>query len=400
MDLIKPLNLFYFGLCFFLIHFLVSCQTVVPKKSPEVYPTFEEGIRQFSHNLLTKLQAKQNFFSGLNMMVSSPFLDIDSGQVLHVSLEIETLFIDETRKHFKDKLKIIRITPEKLADAQYILNGIIKYEADKSKPGRKYYQISASIVDLKNQTIVANETVQIRSQGLDYQPTPSYEDNPMYIKGSLLKYIIQTNHQPVESQVDPSYYTFIKTTALLVAAQTAYDKNNYEPAYRLFTEVVQRPDGKIIEAYGGLYAIDYKLGDLDKAEENFGKMVEIGITKGTLPIKLLFETDLTKFLEVQTLKQQYSLWLRQISLYFKRHTEKCVHIIGHTSKTGSYTYNKQLSQQRAQKIQDIMRQTFPGIVQRSKVIGKGSDETIVGTMPDSAENAIDRRVELKIVDCY
>jgi outer membrane protein OmpA-like peptidoglycan-associated protein len=46
-----------------------------------------------------------------------------------------------------------------------------------------------------------------------------------------------------------------------------------------------------------------------------------------------------------------------------------------------------------------MSDTFPEIIHRSKTIGMGPDETIVGSEPDSAENAIDRRVEFKIIDC-
>ena len=135
------------------------------------------------------------------------------------------------------------------------------------------------------------------------------------------------------------------------------------------------------------------------AEENFGKMVEVGVAEENLPIKLLFQSDLTDFLEVPTLRQQYEIWLRQIGLYLKSHSNKCVYITGHTSVYGVYDYNKRLSKRRAERIQQIMSQTFAGISQRAETIGKGPDEVIVGTTPDSAENAIDRRVEFKIVDC-
>lgn len=66
---------------------------------------------------------------------------------------------------------------------------------------------------------------------------------------------------------------------------------------------------------------------------------------------------------------------------------------------GEDAFNQRLSQKRAQWIQKQMSQFFPAIINRSHIMSKGSQETIVGTTPDSAENAIDRRVEFHIVDC-
>ncbi len=88
-----------------------------------------------------------------------------------------------------------------------------------------------------------------------------------------------------------------------------------------------------------------------------------------------------------------------MTLYFKNHPQYCFNIIGHTSRSGEADYNKNLSKQRANTIQEQMRKIFQDIIYRSKTIGKGHTETIVGTVPDSFENAIDRRVEFKIVDC-
>jgi outer membrane protein OmpA-like peptidoglycan-associated protein len=382
-----------------LISFVVSCQPAPTKPvTKQNYLSFDDGIQQLANGLLTKLQQRKSFLStGISSVVMNPFLDIDTGQVLQVSLDIERLFIEET-KHF-EQLFVSRITPEKLVEAQYILNGTIKYKADKTLPGEKHYQISAAIVDLKTKTIVTNGTVWIASSGLNYQPTPSYEDNPIYLKGKLLKHTLRTVENPIGSLVDDDYYIFIATNALLVAAQTAYDKKNYELADRMFKEVTERSNGNIIEAYGGLYAVAFKTGDLEKAEENFSQMVAIGVENGSLPVKFLFQPHLTEFLDIPEIRQQYALWLRQISLYFKNNPDKCVEIIGHTSLYGIYENNKRLSKRRADKIQEVMRQTFPGIVQRSTTIGMGPDKTIVGTKPDSADNAIDRRVEFKIVDC-
>jgi outer membrane protein OmpA-like peptidoglycan-associated protein len=384
---------------------LISCQPALQSNmlANQRYLAFEPAIDQLSHGLMNKLQQRRGFFSGKQRIVFNPFLDVDNGQVLQVSLQIEHLFFQQVRDQFKN-FTISRLTPANLKEADYIVNGLIKYQAnrfqtDKESAQKKYYRISASIIDLKTKTIVTQGIAWVVSSGLDYNPTPSYEDNPMYVKGKMLQYIENAVESPIGTQVDTDYYVFIETKALLVEAQTAYDNGNYGMARQLFEKILDRPGGEIIEVYGGLYTTYFKLGDLVAAEENFGKMVEVGVAEKNLPIKLLFQSNLTEFLEIPTLRQQYEIWLRQISLYLKSHSNKCVYITGHTSIYGVYDYNKRLSKYRAEKIQEIMSQTFAGINQRAETIGKGPDEVIVGTTPDSAENAIDRRVEFKIVDC-
>ncbi|MCK5876297.1 MAG: OmpA family protein [Candidatus Marithrix sp.] len=374
---------------------LSSCSAIPPKEIS--YLEFNTGIRQLTNSLMNDLQ-RFKLFTNTNNMVLNPFLDVDNGQILQASLDIEKLIIAETQQHFQH-INIAKINPQKLANAKYILNGVIKYEAKKSAK-KKYYKISASIIDLTTKSIVATHTVHIQSSGLNYTPTPSYQDNPMYFKGKPLQHIISSVNSPVGTEVDTSYYDFVKVKAQLTVAQTVYDEGKYKKSYALFKKILQQPGGKILEIYGGLYAVAFKLGRLREAEVNFGKMVSIGMQQGALPIKFLFKTNLTNFLNISELRQQYKIWLRQISKYLKINTDKCVHIIGHTSISGLYKYNKSLSKARANNIQKRMSKIFRGIKQRSKTIGKGPDDSIVGTRPDSNENAIDRRVEFKVVDCW
>ncbi|NJO14585.1 MAG: OmpA family protein [Thioploca sp.] len=396
MRIIWVLNkvIFYLGV----IPFLISCQMIPVQPATPTYLTLDTAIRSLSYNLIKQLQQKQWPIITPAALVINPFVAVESGQVVQTSLDIEALFLNEIPKHFT-QYQISRLTPESLKTAHYLINGFIKSEGNLNEPGKKYYQITASILDLTHYTIVASSKMGIVSQGLNYQPTPSYEDNPMYIKDELLDNLISMIESPVGTHVNMNAYATITTKALLVEAQAAYDKSQYELAYRLFKNIIQQPHGKVMEAYGGLYSSAFKLGKLNEAEENFAHMVVLGVKVGNLPVKLLFQPNLTEFLAEPSLRQQYTIWLKQISRYFKKHQQQCVNIIGHTSQYGIYEYNKRLSKRRAEKIQSLMQSTFAGIIHRSKTIGKGPDETIVGTIPDSAENAIDRRVEFRVVAC-
>lgn len=406
----------YLYLIFFLlsIPLLVSCQ--LPVRSSNVpYLELNEAVQQLTNRLMLTLQGPlavlnqltpQGTLSVLNpltpkTLIFNPFVEVDGGQIIQASLDIENLFVKEVQRKF-NQFKVKRISKENLLAADYIMNGIIKYQAPHSGASsrQKYYLLIACIVDLKTKKVIAQEEIGIAGI-LNYAPTPSYRDNPLFfIKDRLLQNFIQIVESPVGTFVGNHFYTFIETKSLIVEAQSAYDEENYLLARQLFKKALEQTDGNRMETYGGLYITHYRLGDIEEAEKNFDQLIILAAQEGNLPTKLLFEHDSTEFLNNQELRKQYALWIKRISLYFKENPSQCVIIIGHTSRYGEYQYNKILSKQRAENIRHLMVQIFPGMMGRSKIAGIGSDETIVGTTPDSIENAIDRRVEFKVSPCH
>jgi hypothetical protein len=93
----------------------------------------------------------------------------------------------------------------------------------------------------------------------------------------------------------------------------------------------------------------------------------------------------------------YGLWLRQIT----RHTataKVCMNVVD-TSRTGSEPYNDRLSAQRATVIRQKLAAETPELMARTKVSGVGFRENIIGTGTDDPTDALDRRVEFKILPC-
>ncbi|MGA8146617.1 MAG: OmpA family protein [Gallionellaceae bacterium] len=93
-----------------------------------------------------------------------------------------------------------------------------------------------------------------------------------------------------------------------------------------------------------------------------------------------------------------TIWLRQIAKLFAN-ADSCFDIVGHSSRSGDETFNELLSLQRAQYIQKLMQKDSPNIMERSKAIGRGWKENIVGIGSDDMRDAIDRRVEFRITPC-
>ena len=378
---------------------LFSCQS---RQVIQDSVSFDRSVRLLVKNLIEQLENRRLLTDILEGAVTvtfafNPFVEVGNGQVTRQSLAIEEVFFQEIHS-YSDRFKVTRLTQESLQNADYIINGIIQYEARSETQAKKYHHISTVVIDLKENVIAARNEVWIDATNLDYTPTPSYQDNPLYLtKNRMLQLLIDTVKSPVDTPIGKDYTASVKTRSLLVEAQTAYDKGDYDQAHHLFSTVTQQIN--TMEAFGGLYATNFKLGRFAEAEEIFAKIVALGAEAGNLPIKLMFESDLTEFLRVPQLRQQYDLWIRQLAFYLRDHSQQCINIIGHTSRTGLYDYNMVLSEQRAEVIQQKMSQIVPDIFQRTQVVGRGSDETIVGSVPDNAQNAIDRRVEFKIFDC-
>ena len=92
------------------------------------------------------------------------------------------------------------------------------------------------------------------------------------------------------------------------------------------------------------------------------------------------------------------MWLRQIAREGTS-AKVCMNVVGHTSRTGSEQSNDALSLQRAAYVRQKLTAEAPVLGPRTKVSGMGFRENIVGSGSDNAVDALDRRVEFRIVPC-
>lgn len=94
----------------------------------------------------------------------------------------------------------------------------------------------------------------------------------------------------------------------------------------------------------------------------------------------------------------YSTWVAVIAPSVARRNG-CLVLLGHASPTGCEAVNNRLSLLRAQVIGRQLVQRSPALAKRITATGAGSRETVVGNGRDDASDALDRRVELKVVAC-
>ena len=158
------------------------------------------------------------------------------------------------------------------------------------------------------------------------------------------------------------------------------------------------PTGEQIRVMNGIYLASVKLGRTAEAEQAFGRVVALGIAYNELGVKFLFNPGSTDFWSDSRVSGPYGMWLRQIA---KEGTaaKVCMNVVGHTSKTGSEQTNDTLSLARANFIRQKLSAESAVLGSRTKTVGMGFRQNIVGSGTDNAVDALDRRVEFKIIPC-
>jgi outer membrane protein OmpA-like peptidoglycan-associated protein len=101
---------------------------------------------------------------------------------------------------------------------------------------------------------------------------------------------------------------------------------------------------------------------------------------------------------VGDLSTQYQLWLSSLAQE-AGNVPACVKIVGHTSRTGSASANEKLSLRRAEAVAKLLEDRNRSLSTRLTVGGAGSREALVGLGTDDVRDALDRRVEFRVIDC-
>src|SRR5262249_44229605 len=262
------------------------------------------------------------------------------------------------------------------------------------------FQVWLTLIDLRSGKVVAKSLDRATVDSVNAEPLPFYRDSPTWHKDkTVLGYIdsCQINTKPGDP-ADPEYLARLPPAAIVNEAIIAYGEGRVPPANQLYREAQPEADPGDLRVLNGLYLTSWKLGQREQAMDAFDKLVESGFELRRLPVKLLFEPGSTRFIRVGDLAQQYELWTFSLAKEAGR-VSSCIRIVGHASRTGSARVNEQLSRQRAEAVQRMLEQNNRRLSTRLSSAGAGSREPLVGLGTDDARDALDRRVEFRVVDC-
>jgi hypothetical protein len=186
--------------------------------------------------------------------------------------------------------------------------------------------------------------------------------------------------------------------SLLRWGTTLYNAERYQEALGTYRNVLNTPEGEQLRTLSGIYLTSVKLGKAADAEKAFAKVVALGFAYNELGVKFLFNPGTTEFWSDPKISGAYGMWLRQIARESVA-ANACMNIVGHTSNSGPAPINDALSLKRAAYIRQRLAAEAPALGPRTKAVGMGFHQNIVGSGTDNSFDALDRRVEFKIVPC-
>jgi outer membrane protein OmpA-like peptidoglycan-associated protein len=125
-------------------------------------------------------------------------------------------------------------------------------------------------------------------------------------------------------------------------------------------------------------------------------VVDYGLAHNTLGVKILFRPGSTAFEAAAQTTGSYNMWLRQIADHSASRST-CLQVTGNTSPSGSAALNDQLSVLRAEYVKGQLETDAPGLRGHVIAAGAGAKSNLVGTGADDLSDALDRRVDFKVI---
>jgi len=380
---------------------LTGCATPQATSLNEELP-FEAAVAQATDGLagqtqkLPALLARVESKIAKRGVVLDPMLDATTGQQTAATTLLENRVTERLATKF-DQFEILPFQSANLGRAQYLLTGTMS-RVEGSPAKKRALQINLALTELRSGNVVAQASALARDEGLDHTPLPYYRDSPVLVKDKVIEGYARTSATPPGQHGDAFYLERIASATLINEATTLYNQERYVEALGQYRSALAMPTGEQIRVMNGIYLTSAKLGRTVEAEQAFGRVVALGIAYNELGVKFLFNPGSTDFWSDQKVSGAYGMWLRQIG---KEGTtaRACMNIVGHTSRTGTEQANDVLSLQRANTIRQRLTAEAPALGARSKTSGMGFRQNIVGSGTDNAVDALDRRVEFKIIPC-
>lgn len=335
---------------------------------------------------LAKVDAKLN----KRAVVLDPSLDAGSGQQTAATQQLDKMVTERLTSRF-EQFELLPFRAANLARAQYLLTGTLNRAP-------QAYRIHLALTDLKSGLVVAQSSALARDSGVDMSPLPYYRDSPVLVKDKVIDGYVLTTATPPGQRADAVYLERIATASVINEAMVSYNAARYEEALGQYRSALATPAGEQMRVLNGIYLANVKLNRPAEAEQAFGRVVAFGIAARELGVKFLFNPGGTEFWSDPKVSGAYAMWLRQIAKEANA-AKACMDIVGHTSKTGSEPVNDALSLRRAATIRQRLGVESADLGNRVKPLGMGFRQNIVGSGTDDAVDALDRRVEFKIVPC-
>ena len=360
---------------------------------------FENAIARAGQRLLD--QARSRVGNETRTVVIDPLIDANTGAQTASTVKMgEQLESIVRTRHANWRLQ--PLTRQALNDKPLLLIGTLTpVNVERSVDTvPDAFRVWLTVIDLRTGRVVAKQLDRSTLNSVNPEPLKFYSDSPTWHKDkTVLGYInsCQINTK-IGDPADPDYLGKLPAAAVVNEAIMAYSAGRVPVANQLYKEAATLADPGDLRVLNGLYLTSWQLGQRDNARDAFNKLVASGLDGKRVPMKFLFRPGSTAFNAVGDLPQQYEVWVGALAQEIGK-AQACVRVVGHTSRTGSARANEALSRQRAETVQRMLERSNRALGTRLTAAGVGSREALVGLGTDDQRDALDRRVEFRVVDC-
>ena len=372
-----------------------------PPTSFEAPPAanFEEAIARAGAGLFA--QASAQIGNTPRALVIDPLIDANTGGQTVSTAKMGTQ-LEGIVKAQQAGWSVKPLTRQALAEQPLLLIGTltpVNVERAVDTPPDAF-RVWLTLIDLRSGRVIAKQLDRSTVGSVNPEPLKFYADSPTWHKDRTISAYINSCqiNTKIGDPADPEYLARLQGAAVVNEAITAYGEGRIPAAYGLYKEAQPLADRGDLRVLNGLYLTSWRMGNKDAAADAFGKVVEAGLEQKRLMLKMLFQPGKTTFNQVGDLPQQYDIWLASLARVTGQ-SNACVRVVGHTSRTGSARGNEVLSRQRAEVVQKLLERGNRGLSTRLSAAGVGSKEALVGLGTDDLRDALDRRVEFRVVDC-
>ena len=364
---------------------------------PPILP-YDEAVLTAATTLLKNAQLPAA--GARHAVVIDPLVDGMTGAQSNTTRSMGQKLATLIREQYP-QLELLPFSAANVARSPLVLIGTFTgvNAARQSAGVREAYRICFALADLKTGKLVSKGLAFSKPEGVDPTPLASFRDAPAWTEDpATLGYIRTCQGTRAGDPINALYTERILAAAQVAEAMDAYDAGRYQEALDLYSSAQRSPAGDQFRVYNGIYLSNWKLGRRDRAEAAFAKIVDFGLEQKRLAVKFLFRPGSTAFGSGTRLTEAYPLWLKSIASRAATGAA-CLEITGHTSATGPEPLNERLSLLRAEYVKTRLEASNPALGKRSIANGMGSRQTMVGNGRDDASDALDRRVEFKVIGC-
>ncbi len=382
--------------------------SAAPSAPPPVPPAvpFDQAVLKAANTVLSTAPAGAapqpaagpQTGSARQLVVIDPLVDGVTGEQSAATQSIGQRIVELAREKYP-QFDFQPFSPQNVSRSPYVMVGTFTPVNAQNQPSgdRDAFRFCLVMADLRSGKTVAKGVARAQMEGVDATPTPFFQDSPAWTEDARVKgYINTCQATKVGDPISPLYLDGILAASIISEATDAYATGKYREAIDLYNNARSSgAAGNQLRVYNGLYLANWKLGLQGPALTAFGETVDYSLGNNRLGVKLLFRPGSTG-LQADPAGPPYNMWLQQIATKAAaRHV--CLQVTGNTSKSGSSVLNDRLSLLRAEYVRDRLQEDDPALAGKVIAAGAGSRENLIGTGADNATDALDRRVEFKVI---